>query len=280
MHAAVFRHRPFTLSISFVSLCLIAYWDYVTIHEIDLSLFYLLPVSLTAWYTGRRTGLLFALTAALAWGLADIWEDYAYQLPWGLYWASVNHIIFFTLAAVTLSRLHTAYQTIEHMAHFDALTGLLNRRAFFMLAEKELARSRRYQQPLTVCYLDVDHFKQVNDSRGHEAGDQLLRDIAQALTRQLRQSDLIARLGGDEFALLLPQTGAAAAELLPRLQRQLQVVMDEAGWPVTFSIGAVTCQQVPASLDLLLQQGDALMYEVKKNGKNSLLHHAFQPPPV
>lgn len=90
--------------------------------------------------------------------LADWLDDYVYKLPWGVYWASVNHAVFFTAVAEVTGRLRLAYEMIERSAFCDALTGLYNRRAFYH-GGKELQRSRRYGYPLTVCYIDVDHFK-------------------------------------------------------------------------------------------------------------------------
>ena len=264
----------------FVGLCMlvagIAYLDYLTIHEIDLSIFYLLPVGLAAWRLGIVWGRSAAFLAVASWGVADWLDDYVYKLPWGVYWASVNHAVFFLAVAEVTGRLRLAYEMIERSAFCDALTGLYNRRAFFTMAEKELQHSRRYGHPLTVCYIDVDHFKRVNDTRGHEAGDQLLCEIAAALTELVRQSDIVARLGGDEFALLLPETDRVAQGVLERLRERLQQRMDTAGWPVTFSVGAVTCQQSPRSIDDLVQYADALMYQVKHQGKNKLLYEVWQ----
>lgn len=264
----------------FAGLCMllagIAYLDHLTIHEIDLSIFYLLPVGLAAWRLGIVWGRSAAFLAVASWGLADWLDDYVYKLPWGVYWASVNHAVFFLAVAEVTGRLRLAYEMIERSAFCDALTGLYNRRAFFTMAEKELQRSRRYGHPLTVCYIDVDHFKRVNDTRGHEAGDQLLCEIAAALTELVRQSDIVARLGGDEFALLLPETDRVAQGVLERLRERLQQRMDTAGWPVTFSVGAVTCQQSPRSIDDLVQYADALMYQVKHQGKNQLRYEVWQ----
>lgn len=267
-------------AVYFAGLCAlltgIAYLDYLTIHEIDLSVFYLLPVGLASWSLGITWGRCAGLLAVAAWGLADWLDDYVYKLPWGVYWASLNHAVFFLAAAEVTGRLRLAYQMVERSAFCDALTGVYNRRAFFTMAEKEVQRSRRYGHSLTVCYIDVDHFKQVNDTRGHEAGDQLLCEVAAALTELVRQSDIVARLGGDEFALLLPETDGVAQRVLERLRERLQGRMDAAGWPVTFSMGAVTCQQSPQSVEDLVQYADALMYQVKHQGKNQLRYELWQ----
>ena len=272
MHKPSATTQTACFAVSLLFIVDIAYWDYVTIHEIDMSIFYLLPVSLAAWYTGRFKGYLTAFVAVLSWALADWLENYTYKLPWGLYWSSFNHSLFFLATAEITHRLQKAYQAVEQSANLDFLTGLLNRRAFLYLAARELERSRRFGHPLTLCYIDLDHFKQVNDTLGHDAGDRLLQQVSLALTQQLRSIDYIARLGGDEFGLLLPETGEEASALIKNLHVNLQAAMKQANWPVSFSIGAVSCCKLPATIDELIKQADELMYEVKRNGRNHLRH--------
>lgn len=267
------------LMLSLFLLLLIAYWDYLTIHEIDMSVFYLLPVALTAWYNGRTYGWVAAALAVFSWAIADWLEDYTYVLPWGIYWASATHCLFFTITAEITFRLHQAHQALDQSANFDFLTGLLNRRAFLYLAEKECLRNKRYGQALTLCYIDLDHFKQVNDTMGHEAGDRLLQEVAQALLSQVRSTDLVGRLGGDEFALLLTESQDCTPAIIDRIHKGLQHAMDQANWPVTFSIGAVSCPKAPDTMDEYIRQADELMYQVKKNGKNHFQHISLPPSP-
>jgi diguanylate cyclase (GGDEF)-like protein/PAS domain S-box-containing protein len=159
------------------------------------------------------------------------------------------------------------------LARCDALTGLANRRAFYERADSERKRAVRYARPLSVAYIDLDNFKQVNDSSGHEAGDQLLVTVATILRNNLRGEDFAARLGGDEFALLLPESGhAAAAFVINKLHRLLTAGMQEKGAPVTFSMGLVTYEAAPESAEQMVQKADELMYVVKHNGKNAIRH--------
>jgi len=279
MQRTVLPPKRSHLILSFFLLILIAYWDYLTIHEIDMSVFYLLPVALTAWYNGRTYGWIAAAFAVSLWALADWLEDYTYILPWGIYWASATHGLFFTMTAEITFRLQQAHLALDQSANFDFLTGLLNRRAFLYLAEKECLRSKRYGQALTLCYIDLDHFKQVNDTMGHEAGDQLLQDVSQAMLSQVRTTDLVGRLGGDEFALLLTETTDCTPALIDRIHKGLQRSMDQANWPVTFSIGAVSCKRAPETIDEYIRQADQLMYQVKKNGKNHFQHTVLKISP-
>ncbi|PYX91204.1 MAG: hypothetical protein DMG67_10825 [Acidobacteria bacterium] len=161
----------------------------------------------------------------------------------------------------------------KKLARSDVLTDLANRRAFYERAEQERKRAGRYGRPLSLAYIDLDNFKQVNDTRGHDAGDQVLSSVATVLKNNLRAEDLAARLGGDEFALLLPEAGdAAAAFVIHKLHRLLTAAMQERNFPVTFSMGLVTYDEVPQNIEEMVQKADDLMYEVKRQGKNAIRH--------
>ena len=159
------------------------------------------------------------------------------------------------------------------LARSDALTGLANRRAFYEKAEIERKRAVRYARPLSMAYVDLDNFKRVNDTSGHEAGDQILVTVAGILQNNLRAEDVAARLGGDEFALLLPEAGhASAAFVMNKLHRLLTSAMQEKHSHVTFSMGVVTYDTAPESTEMMVQKADQVMYEVKRQGKNSIRH--------
>ncbi len=129
---------------------------------------------------------------------------------------------------------------------------------------------------MTVLYADVDHFTPVNDRLGHAEGDALLCAVASTAMREVRALDVVARLGGDEFALLLPETGLAAArQATERLQAALAREMAGRDWPVTFSIGAMTYLDPPASTDEMLRHADGLMYQVKRDGGNAVRHDVY-----
>ena len=132
-----------------------------------------------------------------------------------------------------------------------------------------LDRTRRHPSSLAAVYLDLDRFKVINDSLGHDMGDQVLTTVAERLQSALRPQDTIARLGGDEFAVLLPEAGPEAARgALHKMQERLDRAMHEGRWPVSFSIGAVTLCESPDSVDACLERADRIMYAVKNSGKN------------
>ena len=173
-----------------------------------------------------------------------------------------------TLKAVVAER--TAELT--RLATTDSLTALANRRHFIERGNAELERAARYRLPLSILLLDIDHFKQVNDSFGHPAGDRLLQAVAQACQSSARHVDLAGRLGGEEFALLMPETGAIAAHLAAeRLRRAIAAIAPAQSGvlrPVTASFGIATCSAGDSSLDSLLARADAALYRAKNGGRN------------
>jgi diguanylate cyclase (GGDEF)-like protein len=163
----------------------------------------------------------------------------------------------------------------------DSLTGLPNPRAFAEAATAELDRQRRSGRPLTIAFLDLDRFKEVNDRHGHQAGDALLAEVARCLRSSTRATDHLGRLGGDEFAVLMPETDEVGAErVLERIQASILNAMGEQGWPVTSSIGAVVFPVAPASVDELVGKADQLMYLVKHSGKGAFRIERIDGPPA
>ena len=163
-------------------------------------------------------------------------------------------------------------QLLEMQAHTDALTGIANRRRFFEVAEAELARTRRYDKPLSLLMLDIDRFKEVNDTHGHRAGDRVLQQLARTCLEVLRTVDVAGRVGGEEFAILLPETALdGAVEVAERLREAVAKagVAREEGVPlrVTVSIGVATTAG-SANLDTLMSQADDALYDAKHRGRN------------
>lgn len=172
--------------------------------------------------------------------------------------------------------LKAALEREQCMARTDSLTGAANSRYFYDLLEREIARNRRYKHPFTVSYIDLDNFKQVNDLFGHSEGDAVLRSMIECIQQHIRKCDVIGRMGGDEFALLFPETDSAVAKsVLSKVQKTLLEDMKVNGWPVTFSIGTLTCRGGAETPDEVIRVADALMYEVKHNGKNAIKYSVY-----
>jgi len=161
---------------------------------------------------------------------------------------------------------------LELMAHTDPLTGVNNRGYFMELLNVELSRAIRHQRVLSVLLLDLDHFKSVNDTHGHAAGDEALRSVTRVIQASgLRKTDFFGRIGGEEFAIVLPETGLkSAAEVAERVRANLEnaeIPVPGARLRVTASIGVSQCQAGDTE-DSLLQRADHAMYLAKNGGRN------------
>jgi diguanylate cyclase (GGDEF)-like protein len=169
------------------------------------------------------------------------------------------------------------------LAQTDALSGVLNRRAFFEAVSLRLEQAAATDQPEVVALIDVDHFKQINDTHGHAAGDEVIQAIAGLLEHGVRRSDLVGRLGGDEFALLLATTAPQAHELLERLRNRVAaqpiVLADGLRVSITLSIGmAARGGRAGNRLQELLAAADASLYVAKDQGRNRVVDLEGQPP--
>ena len=261
--------------IGFFAVLTIAVIDYFIVIDISLSILYLLPISFISWYGKRWFSVFLVGVSTIGWFVAE--SAAKTNLPIVLLWwnTAVRLIVFLTIASL-LSNLKIAYEKEKDLARIDGLTGIVNQRFFRELLEMEYKRSFRYGHCLTLVYFDLDNFKQINDRFGHNAGDKLLKIIAQTTHKNIRETDTVARLGGDEFALLLPETNYKAGKsVLYRLQQKLKTAIEAYSPPVSLSIGAVTFLSLPNSIERMLEEVDRLMYQVKKSGKNSLEHQVF-----
>lgn len=266
------KRGGFHRALYFVLVAAIGVADTLTGYEASSSLFYLLPVFQATWFGGKALGMESALVGALAWSAADHFSGHPYSSTWIPYWNAGIRLSIFLLVALLLGALREAYRREKTLARQDPVTGVANGRFFFEILRREIDRSTRYGRPITVAYMDLDNFKEVNDRFGHSKGDDVLRTVAQTASHRLRSVDTVARLGGDEFCLLLPETGPEQApKVLESFRKRLLAVLGEAGWPVTVSVGAVTCAGIPVYPDELIGAADRVMYRVKREGKNGIL---------
>jgi len=160
---------------------------------------------------------------------------------------------------------------LELLATMDGLTCVFNRRHFDTLARVEWGRFQRYGRPLSLLILDVDKFKSINDQFGHDAGDLVLKAIADDCSSMRRETDIDARFGGEEFVLLLPETNESAAGLVAeRLRKQIEDHPDALGLgtQISVSIGVAGATLGMLSFDVLLKRADEALYEAKRLGRN------------
>lgn len=258
---------------------LIALLDYGTGPYLSFSIFYLIPVALCAWWSGFAPAIIVALAGALTWHFIDAIQNPLMPAVAGI-WNGIVRFGTLVLTSSLVSRLHTAVLREHLLARTDPLTGAANGRTFYEAVEIECERARRASRQLTLAYFDVDNFKYLNDKFGHAVGDAALSTVVKTIHQHLRHSDLLARLGGDEFALLMPEIDAdGAVAMLNRLQSVLTQEMTRQGWPVTFSIGAITFGSRLGDIDLMIRRVDALMYQAKKKGKGRVEHELLEFAP-
>ena len=184
------------------------------------------------------------------------------------------------IGMVSTRELTQAYEALQAQANMDALTGLSNRRHFLENLDVEWARSRRYGRPLSVAMIDVDRFKRVNDTYGHDAGDKVLSALARHFDRQLRTVDRTGRLGGEEFAAIFPETDVPGARVacdrLLRTIRDTAVEVDGTKISFTVSIGLTRANPAPdgnpSAEDpaAILKRADGLLYAAKSQGRDRI----------
>lgn len=265
-------------------IAVIAAIDYASGMAVVISVLYFIPIIAAGWFLRPERAVTVAVVATLAWLAGDVaWrglgETQAIRI-----WNACAGVV--TLAAVTFlvqrarrehdallaanRQLDLALTRETESARTDALTNLPNARALSETLTRELARSRRSGTPLSLLYIDLDDFKEVNDRYGHAAGDALLERVGAALGSVLRAGDIAARIGGDEFVVVLAGSSAesakeVAARIVASVAAEAKRYPDA---PVGASVGIVHyARSFPAGAGEILSRGDAVMYAAKHGGK-------------
>ena len=257
----------------------IAYLDFTGPSKLVVSIFYLLPVMLVAWLS-RSTicGLIVAAATFAADPVGNVLTDYRHStLPLAL-WSGAMRFAVFCIVLALMAKVRSLLARLEEQATTDELTGLANLRAAHETMAREIERSKRFGHPLTLAYLDIDHFKEVNDRAGHAAGDRVLVGVASVARASTRAIDTVARVGGDEFVVLMPETGAdTALPLVDRLREAFARAVRVEDQPLTCSIGLASFQRPPASVDEMMEAADRLMYEAKTAGGGDVCQREVRP---
>ncbi len=253
---------------------IIGYIDFITGFEISISLFYLVPILIASWTNNIWGGIIVAVLAAATWQIVDYLAGETFSNPVIPYWNALARLAIFLTISVLSSSLHKAIEEEKVLSRTDFLTETANTRAFYEKANVSLSIARRSRQPITIMYVDIDNFKQINDKYGHHAGDEMLRKVGSVIIKNVRMSDTAARIGGDEFALLFPHTTYTAAErvttkIMTILKREIVANHTR----ITFSVGVLTFyENFPKTVDEMINAADRVMYLVKESGKNGIRH--------
>lgn len=179
--------------------------------------------------------------------------------------------LYLTGAGVDISARRALEADLRHQANHDALTGLVNRYRFESVLSHELTRAERYDTPLTLIMMDIDHFKTINDRFGHPVGDEVLRCFAESLKGRIRATDTLARWGGEEFMILLPQTDAHSGMLMAEAVRALVAETPMPGPGQITVSAAVTTYRDGESRHELLRRLDEALYRAKREGRNRVV---------
>jgi len=262
-----------------IATCVVIGWiRFLTGPDLALSLFYLLPILAAVWYVGRTAGVLAAFCSAASWLVADLHMLHAFSNPRIPFINETFRLVVFLIIVFVADKLKRALEDQKALARSDPLTQVANRRGFAELAEREIEKAHRNQEPMPLVYLDIDAFKDINDRFGHAGGDTLLHAVAETLKKNVRAVDIVARMGGDEFCVFLGETHADAAQgITQKLKELLMNTARGKGLPATFSFGVATFENPPRHVDDLVSEADRVMYAAKKEGKNRICAAVVNP---
>ena len=234
---------------------------------------YLFPVILVSWYGGKTSGLTLAVFSIVLLLTSNIIVNDSSILSFSyFFYLALRFIAFYSIAVLVID-FRMVHNSEADLANKDHLTGLLNTRSFSIELANEILRSIRYEHNFSLAYLDIDNFKIINDTLGHQAGDVLLIKVANCLTSNLRKTDIVARLGGDEFSVIFPETGQEEVKTaFDKTIRELEKI----GKNVTFSVGVITFEKLPKDIKEAIDMADQLMYSVKTSKKNNVAFQVYQ----
>jgi diguanylate cyclase (GGDEF)-like protein len=171
--------------------------------------------------------------------------------------------------ASNISQRHKLEEQLRALSETDSLTGLRNRRHFEKIVDAEKERAQRYEVPVSLLIFDIDHFKVINDTYGHNAGDAVLSELAKVVCGCTRESDIVARWGGEEFAILMPYASLhATAEVAEKIRQKIEAHQFPLGHKVTISIGVAEWSLATETFNTLLSRADDALYRAKRSGRN------------
>ncbi|ENW82119.1 MULTISPECIES: GGDEF domain-containing protein [unclassified Acinetobacter] len=250
--------------------------DLATGYEYSFSVFYLLPVSIAAWYDQYKITVLTIMLSGMTWLIADIHAGHHYSNTFIPLWNAFVRLGFFSIVAFLLINVRKNWQEMKNLAMKDQLTSLDNSRAFDIEYRILRKLNFRKQTCFAVGIIDLDGFKAVNDTHGHHGGDEVLLQFSQVLKKSCRSSDIVARLGGDEFAIILLDIDETQAYLC---DHHLRTLFAESGlnqkYGVDFSMGLAILSELPENLEDATKTADQLMYQSKSLGKSQTTIQSF-----
>jgi diguanylate cyclase (GGDEF)-like protein len=244
---------------------------------INMAPWYIFPPLFSSWYGSKTAGLLSAFFSTLVFVTIEVTSSRVSLAVDALLFFILPYLLAYSLLAIMITNFRNVHRIEVDAADTDNLTGIHSARSFYAELANELLRSKRYDHVFSLAYIDIDDFKNINDSLGHTAGDNLLKEVADCLVSSLRTTDIVSRLGGDEYVCLLPETNQEEAK--PAFFKAVELLkkrMKKCKWEVSFSIGVVTFENLPEDIKEAIEIADKLMYSVKNDDKNNVAYQVYQ----
>ncbi|HYA29524.1 MAG TPA: GGDEF domain-containing protein [Acidobacteriota bacterium] len=243
----------------------------ISTNEIPLQVLYIFPLTAIAIHCEKKSQVVGAVILSIGLQVVTL-LSYEHVSVSSKIIISIIILASNAMVASVARYAREHYLEAERLATIDWLTGLHNRRSLELITDKEIARHKRYGGVFSFALVDLDNFKELNDSRGHPVGDEALKILAEVLRKQTRESDTVARLGGDEFAILMPNTLAVDSALLcEQLSAKVTRRMADAAFSLTVSIGCTTFENTPEATSEVFKKVDQAMYSAKANGKGCVV---------
>lgn len=270
-------HKNLLFLFGFVISLIIFYTDYKILGSaITFTLLYLLPIVLVSWYSGFWYGVVLSVICITEWVFIQFIGGIEPRHRLIFVIDIFTKLAIYLFIIIILLRLKKSLDIEKMLSRKDFLTGVYNRQGFYEILDLELYRMNRNHWPLTIAYLDVDNFKTINDTLGHQTGDKLLIQMTEIIQKHIRKSDTLARVGGDEFILLMPESNIEQAKKsVDKLRLLIMEMMRLNNWQSSVSVGAGIFSQWDSSPEEIVHTVDRLMYEVKKDAKNNVVYKEF-----
>ena len=276
---------------TYEAVCLLEYTSalvFVPFDELRILWFYVNVPSVFIML-GKRAGWVITTATALGFMLGNKYLESAYSsnaLATAVLSLLYLGLVFHAYVDRSLSyfmRMRTYNVQLRQLASNDPLTGVMNARAYYAACEQQVRLNQRQGKSFAVLFIDLDHFKRINDTHGHAAGDEVLRTVAATIKHNLRGSDLLGRIGGEEFSVFLPDTSEAGAlHLAENLRLTIEACHPRVGdgiITVTASIGVTVTNDTHSTIQAIQERADEAMYQAKQGGRNRVCAIDYTPAP-